>query len=186
MFPYPQRKLAMKIHAGDSVTVQVSYNPARKDFRLSLTDHTRGEHVTRLRQCPKVKVSGKRVTCPRSSAEVIAEAPATESGQDLVISPLSDYGAISFADISVTDGAGSTAASSRRTGQPPRSFRSAPRPGRSWRDRPRCRLTCSIRTGWARASSRARAAPAAAAGQATRLSCAETCDWSGCPTAAMS
>jgi len=106
MFPYPQRKLAMKIHAGDSVTVQVSYNPASKVFRLSLTDHTRGEHVTRLRQCPNVKVSGKQVTCPRSSAEVIAEAPATKSGQDLVISPLSDYGAISFADISVTDGAG--------------------------------------------------------------------------------
>jgi hypothetical protein len=106
MFPYPQRKLAMKIRAGDSVTVQVSYNPANKDFRLSLTDHTRGERATRLRQCPNVTVSGKRVTCPRSSAEVIAEAPATGSGQNLVISPLSDYGAISFADISITDGAG--------------------------------------------------------------------------------
>ena len=82
MFPFAQRKLAMKIRAGDSVTVQVSYNPAHKDFRLSLTDHTRGEHATRLRQCPNVTVSGKRVTCPRSSAEVIAEAPATEVGPE--------------------------------------------------------------------------------------------------------
>ncbi len=68
----------MKIHAGDSVTAQVAYNPARKEFRLSLIDHTRGEHASRLRTCPTVKVSGKRVTCPRSSAEVIAEAPAIQ------------------------------------------------------------------------------------------------------------
>jgi Peptidase A4 family len=106
MFPYAQRKLTMKIHAGDSVTAQVSYDPASKEYRLSLTDNTRGEHSTRLRKCPNVKVSGKRVTCPRSSAEVIAEAPATGAGQNLVISPLSDYGAISFAGISVTDSAG--------------------------------------------------------------------------------
>ena len=106
MFPFAQRKLAMKIHAGDSVTAQVSYNPARKEFRLSLTDHTRGENASRLRTCPTLKVNGKRVTCPRSSAEVIAEAPAIKSSQGLVISPLSDYGAISFAGISITDGAG--------------------------------------------------------------------------------
>jgi hypothetical protein len=84
----------------------VSYNPARKEFRLSLTDPTRGEHATRVRTCPAVKVSGKRVSCPRSSAELIAEAPAVNSASGLVISPLSDYGAISFAHISVTDGAG--------------------------------------------------------------------------------
>jgi hypothetical protein len=106
MFPFAQRKLAIKIHPGDSVTAQVSYNSAHKQFRLSLTDHTRGEHATRVRTCPMLKVSGKRVTCPRSSAEVIAEAPAVSSASGLVISPLSDYGAISFADISVTDGAG--------------------------------------------------------------------------------
>jgi Peptidase A4 family len=106
MFPYAQRKLTMKIHAGDSVTAQVSYDAAKKEYRLSLTDNSRGEHSSKLRKCPTVKVSGKRVTCPRNSAEVITEAPATGSGQNLVISPLSDYGAISFASISVTDGAG--------------------------------------------------------------------------------
>jgi len=106
MFPYAQTKLAMAVHAGDSVTAQVSYDAADKDFQLSLTDHTSGGHVTKLRGCPKVKVSGKRVTCPRNSAEVIVEAPATGSGQQLVISPLSDYGAISFAGIAITDGTG--------------------------------------------------------------------------------
>jgi hypothetical protein len=106
MFPYSQTRLTMKIHPGDSVTAQVSYDPADKDFQLSLTDHTRGEHFTRLRKCPGIKVGGKRVTCPRNSAEVIAEAPATGSGQQLVIAPLSDYGAMSFASISMTDSAG--------------------------------------------------------------------------------
>ena len=107
MFPYAQTKLSMKIHAGDSVTAQVSYDPADKDFRLALTDNTTGEHFSRLRKCPGVKVNGKRVQCPRNSAEVIAEAPARGSGSNLVISPLSDYGAMSFADIAITDGAGS-------------------------------------------------------------------------------
>jgi hypothetical protein len=106
MFPYSQTRLTMRIHPGDSVTAQVSYDPADRDFRLSLTDHTRGEHVSRLRRCPGIKVHGKRVTCPRNSAEVIAEAPATGSGQQLVISPLSDYGAMSFAGIAMTDSAG--------------------------------------------------------------------------------
>lgn len=106
MFPYPERKLPTKIHAGDSVTVQVTYDSRDKDFRLSLTDNTRGEHVSKLRKCPGIKVSGKRVQCPRTSAEVIAEAPAIGTSSKLTIAPLADYGAISLAGVSVTDNSG--------------------------------------------------------------------------------
>jgi len=98
MFPYSETKISMKIHPG--------YSAARREFVLTLTDSTRHEHFTRDRKCPHVKVSGKLVQCPRSSAEIIAEAPATGSSQHLVIAPLSDYGAISFAGISITDSAG--------------------------------------------------------------------------------
>lgn len=109
MFPYAQVRLSIRIHAGDSVTAQVSYNPADKDFRLTLADTTRGERTSKLRKCPDVKVSGKKVTCPRNSAEVISEAPESGSGSQLVIEPLSDYGAVSFAGISITDSAGKSA-----------------------------------------------------------------------------
>jgi hypothetical protein len=108
MFPYAEARLPVKIHPGDSVTAEVTYSAAQSDFRLTLTDTTRGEHVTRVRRCPDVTVSGTRVTCPRTSAEVIAEAPETGTGKQLSIAPLSDYGAISFAGIRVTDSAGKT------------------------------------------------------------------------------
>jgi len=106
MYPYAQSKLPIPIYAGDSVTAQVSYDEADKDFRLTLLDNTRGEHITRLRRCPAVKVDGKALRCARNSAEVIVEAPASGSGQHLVIDHLSDYGAVSFAEISIADSAG--------------------------------------------------------------------------------
>ncbi len=53
-----------------------------------------------------MKVSGKKVRCGRTSAEVIAEAPATGTSQHTVLAPLSDYGAISFARITIIDSAG--------------------------------------------------------------------------------
>jgi hypothetical protein len=106
MYPYAQTKLPLTVHAGDSVTASVSYITAKKDFRLSLTDNTRGGSATKLRKCPDIKVSGKKVKCPRTSAEVIAEAPASGSSSHLVIDPLSDYGAVSFAGISISSSAG--------------------------------------------------------------------------------
>jgi len=106
MFPYAEARLPVKIHPGDSVTAEVTYSAAHGDFRLTLIDTTRGEHVTRVRRCPDVRVSGTTVTCPRTSAEVIAEAPEIGTGKQLSISPLSDYGAISFTGIRLTDSAG--------------------------------------------------------------------------------
>ena len=106
MFPFAQTKIALKIHAGDSVTTSVTWIAARKDFQMVLHDNTRGGSFSRLRKCPAVKVSGKAVKCPRNSAEIIAEAPASGTSSKLVIEPLSDYGAVSFSGASVTDSAG--------------------------------------------------------------------------------
>ena len=108
MFPYAEATLPVKVHPGDSVTAQVTYSTAHGDFRLTLTDSTRGERVVRVRRCPDLTVSGAKVTCPRASAEVIAEAPETGSGKQLSIAPLSDYGAMSFTGIRLTDSAGKT------------------------------------------------------------------------------
>ena len=44
MFPFAQTKIALKIHAGDSVTASVTWIAARKDFQLVLHDNTRGGH----------------------------------------------------------------------------------------------------------------------------------------------
>jgi Peptidase A4 family len=106
MFPEAQVKASASILAGDSVTVQVSFNPGTGRFRLALTDNTRGEHFERYRRCPAIKISGTKLACLRNSAEVIAEAPATTAGQHVVIDHLSDFGAISFASVSVVDAAG--------------------------------------------------------------------------------
>jgi hypothetical protein len=106
MFPLPETTAAISVRAGDSVTATVSYDPAHRTFRLAITDNTRGEHFAVNRKCPNVRVGGHRLSCPRTSAEAISEAPAISTGGHLVIAQLSDYGAVSFAGISVTDNAG--------------------------------------------------------------------------------
>ena len=106
MFPNAETKIAMRLHPGDSVTATVSFNSGRGQFQLRLTDNTRGEHFARYLRCPGVKISGKKVRCGRTSAEVIAEAPATGTSQHTVLAPLSDYGAISFARIAIADSTG--------------------------------------------------------------------------------
>jgi Peptidase A4 family len=106
MFPRPESRAPLAVSAGNSVTVSVSYDPATKDFRISIVDNTTGSRSTVLRACPRVKVSGRLVRCLRNSAEVITEAPDIGSGSHLMIAHLADYGAISFAGIAVTDGRG--------------------------------------------------------------------------------
>jgi Peptidase A4 family len=105
MFPYGQTKLPLKVHAGDSVTASVSYTASTRDFTLVLTNNTRGGSDTKVRKCPGIEINGKAVICPRNSAEVIAEAPASGTSSKLVIDPLSDYGAVSFTGVSITSGA---------------------------------------------------------------------------------
>jgi hypothetical protein len=104
MFPRPEVRASLPVSAGDSVTVSVTYDASTSDFRISIVDNTRGSAFTIRRACPRVRVGGRLVRCLRNSAEMISEAPVVGSGRHLVIAHLADYGAISFAGISVTDG----------------------------------------------------------------------------------
>jgi len=108
MYPLAEAKATITVLAGDSVTAAVSYDAADQDFEITLTDNTRGSHFAVKRKCPHVKAKGKLITCPRNSAEVITEAPASGSGKHLVIAHLADYDAVSYADIAITDGAGAS------------------------------------------------------------------------------
>jgi hypothetical protein len=96
MFPQPEVVSGIKVSAGDSVTASVSYLPARHRFRLTVKNNTNGHHFTVTKACAAAR-------CPRTSAQVISEAPANSKGELL---PLADYGAVSFTSIGVTDGAG--------------------------------------------------------------------------------
>jgi hypothetical protein len=106
MFPRPEIRTSLSVRAGDSVTATVSWDAAAKNFRISLTDNSRGGHFGVTRKCPDVRVGKKQLVCPRNSAEIISEAPATGTSRHVVLSHLSDYGAISFAGISIADSAG--------------------------------------------------------------------------------
>jgi hypothetical protein len=104
MFPWAQQKAAVKVTAGDSVTASVSYSPKSRKYKIMIADNTSGAHFSVLRRCPHVKAAGKWLSCPRNSAEMISEAPAT--GRPLKIARLADYGAVSFGAISITDSRG--------------------------------------------------------------------------------
>jgi hypothetical protein len=106
MYPRPEVRATLRVTAGDSVTVSVTYDPAAREFRISIADNTTGSRFSVQRACPHAKAGGRLVRCLRNSAEVISEAPVIGSGKSAVIAHLADYGAISFAGISVTDGKG--------------------------------------------------------------------------------
>ncbi len=106
-YPEPEKKAALSVQAGDSVTATVSYDSADKDFRITLADHTRGGRYSVTRGCPAIKIDKRAVTCPRNSAEVISEAPATgTSAEKVVIAHLSDYDAVSFEGVAIADSSG--------------------------------------------------------------------------------
>jgi hypothetical protein len=97
MYPRKRASSAIRIMGGDSVTASIYLDTAHQKFALSVTDNTTGGHFLVRRKCP----SG--LTCPARSAEVISSTSATGTGSHLVIRPLAAYGAVSFADIAVTD-----------------------------------------------------------------------------------
>ena len=113
MFPYPEVRLPLAVRPGDHVSITVSYQRSRRVFDLVVSDNTSGRKVSRVRPCPGLKVAGHRVTCPRSSAEVVAEAPETGTSGHLRIAPLTDYGAFSFSGIAITGGASTAGLLSR-------------------------------------------------------------------------
>ena len=105
-FPRAEVRVALKVTAGDSVTASVTYSAKTRNYRIALTDNTSGAKFGVQRKCPHVRETGKWLRCPRNSAEIISEAPATAVGKNLAIARLADYGAVSFGAISVTDGRG--------------------------------------------------------------------------------
>jgi hypothetical protein len=97
VFPRPEQPVSMKIRAGDSITASVRYSKSTRKYRLEVRDNTNGKHFTVHQRC-----AGS--ACVRSSAEAISEAPSDSNG----ILPLADYGASSFAAVSITNGSGRT------------------------------------------------------------------------------
>jgi Peptidase A4 family len=95
------------VRPGDAVTALVRYSPSSRKFRLSLTDHTSGRKFAISQRCQH------GVTCARTSAEVISEAPATVQNGKLVLLPLADYQAAEFTAIGITQGGASGGIASR-------------------------------------------------------------------------
>jgi hypothetical protein len=106
MFPLPETRLSLAVKAGDSVTAAVTYNTAKATFKLVVVDNSRGEQTSVVKKCPDVKIGRSKLRCLRDSAEGISEAPAVRSGKKLTIAALTDYGAVSFNTLFITDSAG--------------------------------------------------------------------------------
>jgi Peptidase A4 family len=100
MYPRPRTTPKIAIRSGDSVTARISYDLADTTFSLALTNNTTGGHFAVRKKCPH------GVRCPRNSAEVITSAPAAGTAAHLRISPLADYGAVSYTAISIVNRAG--------------------------------------------------------------------------------
>ncbi len=95
MYPKPVSS-AFTVHAGDAVQASVTYKKSARKFVLTLRDISSRRHFARTLKCA-VK------TCLRSSAEVISEAPSSNSGGIL---PLADYRAASYSSITLTTSGG--------------------------------------------------------------------------------
>ena len=100
MYPRPEVLSRIRVRAGDSVTASVYYDATTGKFKLSLINNTTGGRFSATRPCPA------GMTCPAHSAEIISSAPTRGSGRHLVVKPLADYGAVSYAAIAITDRSG--------------------------------------------------------------------------------
>lgn len=97
MYPRPEVLSRIRVRGGDSVTASVYYDATTNNFRLSLVNNTTGGRFSVTRRCPA------GMTCPAHSAEILSSAPTHGSGRHLVVKPLADYGAVSYAAIAITD-----------------------------------------------------------------------------------
>lgn len=93
MFPHRPVYFKMTVRPGNSIVASVYYSARNRKFTLTVTDTTTGAQFTTAKKCPA------RATCRRVSAEVISEAPTSGNA----ILPLSNFRAMSFSDIAVTD-----------------------------------------------------------------------------------
>jgi peptidase A4-like protein len=95
MYPKPV-SVAFTVRAGNAVQASVRYNASARRFVLMLRDTSSGRHFTRTLKCAAR-------ACLRSSAEVISEAPSSNSAGIL---PLANYRAASFSSITLTTSKG--------------------------------------------------------------------------------
>lgn len=91
MFPQPEQRV-MNIRPGDQLGAITFWASKHKEFILQVRDLTTGKSFTKAEACAG--------SCPRTSAEVIAEAPSLNNQQQ----PLADYGRVTFTHIRVLDG----------------------------------------------------------------------------------
>jgi peptidase A4-like protein len=96
MFPLAPVYKSVTVQPGDSVVASVYFNSGTNKFALTLKDTTNGQSFTVNKTCPA------HVTCSRSSAEAISEAPSNGNS----ILPLTDFGAEGYSSIRATDRAG--------------------------------------------------------------------------------
>src|SRR6266567_452205 len=94
-FPNPEIATSMVIHPGAATTETVTFNPRTGKFLMAVRDNTSHHHFAVAHKC-----AARR--CNRSSVEFISEAPGVNGGQ----SSLADYGAESFASISIVSSSG--------------------------------------------------------------------------------
>jgi Peptidase A4 family len=98
LFPRPERRARLKISGGDSVTAAVSYRRSSRKFTFTIRNNTAHRSFRIRLRC--------QVRCQRSSAEVISEAPTVLTKHGPKLARLADYGAESYAGISITDSHG--------------------------------------------------------------------------------
>ncbi|MGO9343749.1 MAG: G1 family glutamic endopeptidase [Acidimicrobiales bacterium] len=92
MYPNPLSEYTKTVDAGDHMSASV--NVSGSSYTLTISDTTR--HWT--------ETTVQSATASDATAEVIAEAPATESGGTITILPLADFGKVKFSNAMV-DGA---------------------------------------------------------------------------------
>jgi hypothetical protein len=88
MWPSMAVTTMFAINAGDQMSASVVYSATTNSFTINVTDITTGQSAMQSPVCP----TGD--SCPRSSAEWIAESPA-HFGTDRWF-PLADYGTVNF------------------------------------------------------------------------------------------
>jgi Peptidase A4 family len=94
-FPHPEVQTSIRVRQGDSITASVTFNPSTNKYQMALRDNTNHRHFLVSQRCATS-------LCKRSSAEVISEAPFVNGSQ----SSMADYGAESFASISIASNRG--------------------------------------------------------------------------------
>jgi hypothetical protein len=93
--------LSQPLRAGDVIQASVVYNPSAANYTITVEDETTSQAFTEVETC------AADLTCLNATAEAVTEAPTMESGD---LFPLANYGAMAYANVSVTDSSGLTGA----------------------------------------------------------------------------